>query len=706
MNNSGLKVRVAISSEFFTALSIIPRENQNKIIDFVNKFRSDPMSPGINYEDIINVHDNNLKTAIIDETYSAIILNPSKSNVYLLLWIDIHDNAYDWARKKRCLINTHTGCIQIFDVNEEELNNEGNGVEKLFDEIKDEDLFKLGTPKEIISTIRSLNDIEELEDKMQYIPLDVYEALYFLASGYSIEEVIKEYGEDKSINEDDYAAALDSVSTLHKFIVLDDEENEQELKEILNAPLDKWRVFLHPSQRKIVEKNFNGPARVLGGAGTGKTVVAMHRAKWLLENVYTDKDDKILFTTFTKNLAEDITENLKKICSPDLMKKIDVVNIDSWVFNFLKQNRYDYRIIYGRSLEVMWEKACYVASSELTLSTSFYVDEWEKVIVPNSIFTKEEYLKVPRIGRGTRLDRKMRSLVWEVFEEFRAIMNEEKVRDIDSAMMEARIILEDMGDALPYKSIIVDEAQDLGIQAFKLIRQIAGEEHKNDIFIVGDSHQRIYRKQVVLSKCGINVRGRGNRLKINYRTSEETRNWAFKLLEGLKFDDLDAGVDEDKGYKSLIHGPKPEVNKFSTINEEANFICMKTKKLAECGVNINDICIVVRTDNQLEMYSEFIKAQGLQIYKLKRKNADDRNSNGVRIATMHRVKGLEFEYVFLVGINEGTVPFNSLLENSYDNVVQKEILKSERALVYVAATRAKKKVFVSSYNKQSSFLNN
>lgn len=721
---SDLKVRVAISADFFTAFASIPRQRQNKVVNFINKFRNNPTSPGINYEKVINAFDPNIRSVRIDDTYRGIVLKPKNSNVYLLLWVDHHDDAYKWAVRKKCIINSQTGSIQVFDVEEStegiqhnEVVNQ-NRVDAIepqqvkvkgptFKGISDGILIKVGVPEETLATVRKIYSVSDLDKNINLLPPDAYEALYFLAEGYSLEEVLEEFGkkEEEEVDTEDFEAALNNINTQQKFIVLDDEDGQEELKEILAAPLEKWRVFLHPTQRKIVEKNFNGPARVLGGAGTGKTVVAMHRAKWLAENVFNNSNDKILFTTFTRNLAEDIKSNLRKICSPEIMKRIDVVNIDAWIIDFLRKHNYNYKVIYGKELEKLWERALTMASSEVKVPESFYKEEWEKVVIPNDVTTKSEYIKVARLGRGIRLDRKARILVWNVLEEFKTLMNEAGVRDADTATMEARILLQSYGKILPYKSVIVDESQDLGMQAFKLIRQILGEEHKNDIFIVGDTHQRIYSNKVVLSKCGINIRGRSHRLKINYRTTEETRAWAFNLLNGIKFDDLDTGVEDNKGYKSLVHGPNPEVVNFKNINEEVDYIAKNVKELEDQGIELNNICLVARTDKQLDMYKELLRDRMIKSYKIHRKEAEDRQNKIIRVATMHRVKGLEFDYVFLVGVNDGVAPLRSFVESASDNVIKNQRIIAERSLLYVAATRAKKAVFVSSYGKESKFFN-
>lgn len=720
---SNVKVRVAISADVFTNFAGIQRHQQNKVINFINKFRNNPKSSGINYEKIIGAYDQNLRSVRIDENYRGIILKPKDNNVYLLLWIDKHDDAYKWAMRKRAVVNAQTGSIQVYDVedkttDEYKQNQTIENIEddndvaviskvKLFEDIEDEVLLKIGIPEDTLNVVREIFSIEDLTNNKNLLPEDAYAALYFLAEGTSIEEIIDAFANNEvsKVDTSDFAGALDNLTTKQKYFAVDEENGQEELKEILNAPLEKWRVFLHPSQRKIVEKNVNGPVRVLGGAGTGKTVVAMHRAKWLAENIYTNREEKILFTTFTRNLSEDIKSNLRKICTPEIMKRIDVVNIDSWVNDFLKSNNYNYKIIYGKELNELWKMAFTVMNDEIDVNEEFYKDEWEQVIIPNSITSKKEYLKVSRIGRGVRLDRKARSLVWEVFEEFINLMNEKRVRDNSTAMMEARIILEKYGAILPYKAVIVDEAQDLGHQTFKLIRAIAGKEHANDIFIVGDTHQRIYsNNKVVLSKCGINIKGRSSKLKINYRTTEETRKWAFNILNGISFDDMDEGQDDNKGYKSLVHGPKPKISSFKNINEEIEYLVEEIKNLVDNGVELNNICLVSRIDKQIEIYRALLRDYGIKSHKIKRKEAENRGIDGVRIATMHRVKGLEFDYVFLVGINDDMVPYKKIVDGDIDKISRNEKINNERSLLYVSATRAKKSVFVSSYGTISQFL--
>ncbi len=700
------KIKVAIASDFLLSFSKIPRKQQAKAMDFITKFRSNPGLPGINYEKIVRAKDPNLRSVRIDKSYRSIVLKPDTGNVYVLLWIDHHDKAYKWAENKSYKIHPETGSLQVINV--EEIKDKKTSVSEkiaLFADIRDRHLLQLGLPEIQIPLIRSLQTAEDLDKIADQLPQEAYEALFFIADGFSLEEVFQdiETAEKKEeIDTNDYGSALNNPDSRRRFYVV---EEDLELAAILNAPLEKWRIFLHPSQQKLVERHWNGPVRALGGAGTGKTVAAMHRAKWLVQNVFTNEKDRILFTTFTRNLAADIQENLTKICSKDMMRRIEVVNLDRWVSEFLKKNGYDYQIDYGRRIEHLWNKALDLVPVELDFDLSFYREEWERVVQSQAITSVEEYIKASRVGRGTRLTRKIRKIVWTVFEEYRVLLNEEGLREGNDAMRDARLLLEKKNKILPYRAIIVDEAQDMGMQAFKLIRQIIPEEKKNDLFIVGDAHQRIYRHKVVLGQCGIKIIGRGRKLKINYRTTDETQRWAVGLLKSVKVDDLDGGIDDQKGYKSLLHGITPDVRQFDTFQDEVEFIAEYLKKIENKTGSIKEVCLVARTNNLLKQYESAIYEKGFEIYFIRRSEAEDRSSPGLRLATMHRVKGLEFDRVIIAGVNDGIVPFERAGTDTSDPVVKQESEIHERALLYVSATRAKKEVLVTSFGKASRFLN-
>lgn len=703
---------VAISSDFLTAFSKLPRQIQGKVTEFINKFRINPKSSGINLEKLPSI-DKNIRSVRIDNTYRGIVVYQKESSVYLLLWVDHHDEAYEWAKRKTCRVNSKTGALQVFDVQSVEVIEETktSSTKTIFGGLTKDIMIELGAPQDLIPFLKSIPDKETFNANKDKLPSDVYENFSWIAEGFDPREIIDMIKADTSDTElgetekaesmpvtEDFSAALKNAESKKSFVVI---EGEEELRRIMAEPLEKWRIFLHPTQRKIVKKNYKGSARVLGGAGTGKTVVAMHRAKYLASQI--NNDERILFTTFTANLAEDIKANLRKICSIEELQKIEVINIDAWVMRFLSEVGFSAKIEYGEEIDKLWDIAVVNSLSELDFPWSFYKDEWNRVVIPQEALSLEKYVKAKRTGRGVRLDRKKRIEVWKVFDAYLSLMKEEQIRDINMAMYECSKLFASSGIKNKYAHIIVDEGQDFSDNAFRLLRTIAGEEKPNDIFIVGDSHQRIYNNYPTLSKCGINVRGRSSILKINYRTTEETRRYAFALLNGITFDDLDDNVDLGDKCRSLVHGEAPVVKCFANANEELSYLNNCISGLQDRCVPLKNICIVARTNQLVKDYSAQLTKSGYSVYQIKRSKADDQSHDGIRIATMHRVKGLEFQYVFIVSVNNRIIPLEVAIEHS-DPIAERESYTAEKSLLYVALTRAQKQAYITCYGKKSELI--
>jgi superfamily I DNA/RNA helicase/mRNA-degrading endonuclease RelE of RelBE toxin-antitoxin system len=705
--------QVAISADFLTAMMNLPRAQQKKVNQFVNKFRNDPRNSGINYEKIHDAANSYMRSVRIDQTYRGIILQPERGDIYILLWVDHHDEAYDWARRHQCKIHPSTGAIQLFQtqtkvvvdtVNQKVKEPDSEQSTVLFENYNTEQLIKLGLPEEFSEKAFNLTSLEELQTIEKELPVEAYEALYMIASGLPYDEVLADYNDNSNnedIDVDDYAAAIERNGSKRRFVLVDDEE----LQKMLDAPLEKWRVFLHPSQRKLIERDWNGPMRVLGGAGTGKTVVAMHRAKWLASQLADNSNKKILFTTFTKNLAADINVHLGQICSKAELERIEVINIDAWVGKFIRRHDYKYQIAFTNDTnpkrKKCWQYALQNMSSDLSLSERFYQEEWQLVVQEQNITSLKEYIKAKRTGRGTRLNRKERMLIWPVFEEYQLQLSHMNLREMTDATKDCLETILTKSIKPLYQSIIVDEGQDMGTHAYKLLRVLV-DESINDIFIVGDGHQRIYRNKVVLGRCGINILGRSKKLRINYRTTEETRRMAVSVLEGISVDDLDDGNDDNTGYVSLMHGTSPEQMNFLTFNEEVDYIVEVIESLVAADAKLSEICLVARTNTLRDDYSRALNKQGFQTYEIKTNGAEDRNLEGIRVATMHRVKGLEFQHLFVAGVNDGVVPLGVV--QSDDPVEVREFELSERALLHVAMTRAIKSLVVTSYAQPSKFI--
>lgn len=710
------KFQVVYSIDFVKCVQPLDRDDKARANEAADRWKKDPTSPDYVYERVEGAPDARLRVLRLTQKHTAIVLRSDKQDAYVLLWLDTHDAALTWAREHRCEVNPQTGSLQVFRV---DLTSEARASEDhdakvggIFDAYSGKQLEQLGVPRALMFRVRHAMSVADFEVVGLQLPSDAYEALLLLIEEEQYNDVLElvtgsSIPSEREFDTEDIASALENDTTRQRFKIVD---NEDELERVFSGDIENWRVFLHRSQRRLVTKSVKGSVRVLGGAGTGKTVVAMHRAVHLARKVFTSSDDRILFTTFTANLAKDIEANLRTLCDAETMKRIEVVSLDKWVARFLKKQGFSKKIKYFSNtgddeLNRLWEEALEKMPTDESYPRSFYREEWEQVIQARAIKSKREYFRADRSGRGFGMRRGPRAAVWPVFETYQNRMADEGVCEREDALYAARKLLEDESVSVPYCSVIVDEAQDMSNEAFKLLRAIVPREESqalerdNDIFIVGDGHQRIYNHKVILSRCGIRIVGRGHsyRLRINYRTSEEIRRFAVGVLEGLEIDDLDGGQDSHKGYTSLIQGVAPTVKAHASLAQELDTIQEYVEQYAEQG----SVCLVTRTNDQISAYKAALEARGLTTYKLSRSAAEDLSKPGLRLATMHRVKGLEFDRVILAGVDKGTVPLETIWRDTEDDATREGLEIQERALFYVACTRAKKDVLVTSSGELS-----
>ena len=688
------KPKVALSQDFLLQLAKLPSGIQSKVMKWAIQFQSDPTSPGINYENINAARDSNLKSVRLDRDWRGIVFKPSSGDVYVLLYVDHHDEAYRWAEKRRLAINPVTGAMQMVvleSVSEAapiSLPKAGGDAppsvevtsKQIFSELSDRDLLSLGVPEDTVAAIRILASDDQLDAMQDRLPVEAYEGLFLVAAGDTVSQVLasREMRADRPVDTADFATALATPESQSRFVIVD---NDEAMLAIMNAPLAQWRVFLHPTQRKLSIGDRSGPVRVLGGAGTGKTVLAMHRAKWLAEN-RTPDGQKVLFTTFTRNLASDIEQNLKTLCGASTLAKLEVRNLDAWVHGFMRSQKLEHRIVYDRKQDAAlqaWQAAMAVKDTKLVLPDDFYEQELEQVILAQGITTLDEYRTARRIGRSGVLSRSKRDAVWPVFEEYRGQLASRKLKEVDDAYREVATMLHAaQATAGDYSAVVVDETQDFGQQALKLLRALipAGP---NDLFFVGDGHQRIYsRHRAAMSKCGIDIRGRSRKLYLNYRTTDEIRRQAVALLEGCEVDDLDDGNDETKRYKSLSRGPAPVVVQAEGLEAAAvqaiGFI--KALRAGPADGQPPTICVIASSEKTREAMAKQLLAAGWAGVTITAQSNHGDARDKVHFATMHRAKGLEFDAVVVVA------------PQSYFGDVEQTV--NQRKLMYVALTRAKR----------------
>jgi hypothetical protein len=708
--------QVALSSDFLKAFADIPRKKQKTVREALEKFKRDPTSAAQNYEKLNDVEDDKVRTVRCGIDYRAIVIHPPHGDVHLFVWVDHHDEAMAWARKKRFEVNKHTGTLQVYEVQAgapitsgsrdvSSIDSEAIPAGRLFSGQDNTTLLLFGVPEPLLIAVRALREEADLDGLAPYLPQEASDALYLLAAGYSAEDAIDELDRKKPTTQpkpefdpNDFEAALERPGTQQQFKVVAD---DHELAEILNAPLAQWRIFLHPSQSKLVKMNSAGAARVLGGAGTGKTVVAMHRARQLALTCPPGK--KILFTTFTTNLAADIQSLLKLLCGQEI-DQIEVTNLHAWARGVLQGRGIKVRTTQESAEQEAdgWSDA-YALDTENRFPESFYRSEWSEVVQAQGILDEAGYLRARRAGRGTRLSREQRKQVWEVLAGYRRFLQVHGLMDPADTIREARLLLQAGKVPQRYAAIVADEVQDFSEAELCLLRAMV-PDGPNDLFLVGDAHQRIYGHKASLSRCGINVRGlRSRRLRLNYRTTQAIRLWSVAVLRGMSVDDLDEGTDDAlKGYHSLRQGEPPKVVHHTTEQAEATFIIDQLQTwISKQERKPSDICLTARTTALLEKrYAPLLRDAGFSVQFIK--TDEPKLDDGVRLATMHRVKGLEFPCVLIAGVQAGTVPLE--LKSYADELALKDHVDTERRLLFVAATRARDELTVTGFGGRSAFL--
>ncbi len=675
--------------QYIEQMISMPKHIQKKAMEFSKKFKQNSKSSAIHLEPISNFKDQRLRSARIDQTYRAIIRVPDSGDVYYMLWIDHHDKAYKWAENKSVDWNEETQTIQIISASEVI-----NKVQKVednggpFSNYKEKELLQIGVPEILLPSIVKIQDLDELDALANYIPDSLFENLFFLIDGARIDTLITEIEEGKSTgsNIDDQAA---SINNQRNFIELGEED--EILDKILNGDFTKWKYYLHPSQRKIVEYQSKGPIKVSGGAGTGKTVAAIHRLKNLTE---LENGGKTIFLSYTNALTSNLGEMLKDFDIES--QKYDVSTIDSFVHKIaIKHGLIDKSTKIAnrkgvKSERELWEEVFETNVYQYDLET--VEKEYTDVILYHDIENTARYFRVSRIGMGKSLSRRQRNELWKIIQDFEAHL--EKVNYIHDYALYNKVSRHLMANPdRSYQHCIVDELQDLSNIHLRFVRALIAEG-PNDLFLVGDPLQNIYDRKLNFSKAGIHIRGkRSRRLKINYRTSEEIRKKAISIISGITFDDFDGNVEPQTDYLSLFHGLPPAVEMFDSKSKEHEKIVALIKEYApatdEIERKLSTICITSRIKDDLKDIKKILHKLEIPYYDVKDKSG---NKNGVHLSTFHSLKGLEYKHVILSSVNQRTCPLIPYGYEHWENSAKETHMHKERSLVYVVLTRSRETV--------------
>lgn len=666
------------------ALDRLNSSEKGHFLDFWRKLVSDPSHPSLSLERLTRSRDAKIWAGRVTQSVRAILHRDG--DVFTLLYAGRHDDAYAWAERRRLERHEVTGALQLVETPErveEQIAAQAvpEGARPLFAAFADEYLLGLGLPLDWLAPLRELRSRDLFLETMSRLPEDVYERLFDLMEGVPVTPPPPLPAE---------RPATESADTRRSFVELD----EDGLRRLLAAPLATWITFLHPSQERLVGSSFGGPVKVTGAAGTGKTVVAMHRARGLAR-----QGKRVLLTTFVGALAENTDRNLRLLCSPDELRLITVGTVHSQALQLL--NRAGTRVRPANDNEVRDLLDRSRIRTACPFPTKALLAEWEAVISPQGVASWDEYRAANRAGRGRALAAVERRQLWNVFERVLAELQQRGRQDWSGLCRLARELLESGRAVSPYDAVIVDEVQDLQQQELRLTAALAGSG-ADRLMLVGDAGQRIYYGPYSMRALGIDVRGRSHVLRINYRTSEEIRRFADGLL-GERGDDLDGGVEARRGCLSLFNGPEPRLHGFRSQGEQAEFIALETLRCLDEGLTPDEIAVFARSTARANAVRTALMQRGIPVRRLAR---EDGEVPAVAVTNMHRAKGLEFKAVFVADASDDAIPSQGVLEEAADSRDAEDRLLRERQLLYVSFTRARDRLHVCWSGRPSRFLAN
>lgn len=684
-------IAVSISKTFSASTKKLSTPDRGRVLDFLTKFMDDPSSPGLNFETIQSAKDGKMKSARITQDLRTIL--HQSNGMLTLLYAGHHEDAYRWAERRRIENHPITGTLQIVETSEglqDEINVAAPTLQtpRIFASYDDGYLLSLGVPTDWLTIIRQIQNDDQLLAVCQKLPEEVSERLMTLSTG----ELVTPPPPVPVA-----APVEQNPDNLRRFWVVKD---AAELASILDRPIEDWVRFLHPSQRLLVTQDFNGPVKVSGAAGTGKTVVGMHRARRLAS-----QGKRVLLTSFVTTLCRNIERNIHILCAGSqnaldgsTESRITVSTVHKQALALAKTTHPKLRPLESDKIEALVNR--HHGHGGFLFDSGFLLTEWNGVVEPQGITTWEEYRDAIRTGRGKPLTIKQRKECWKVFARIWEDLVAAQAYPWSAICRIARDAVESGTAERPFDAVIVDEIQDLQPQELQLLNALSSKNPGN-FMLLGDAGQRIYPGGFSLKKLGIDVRGRSHILRINYRTTEQIRRFADGLLSTTS-NDFNEGA-EDRRSQSLLNGPKPVVKAFPNETEQATFVLSEIQSLLGQGISPREIAVFARSGSRLQSIRDILTSAKLEIASLSDEE-DLADVSGINLGTMHRAKGLEFKVVFVIDCNQGVVPHAYMLGKMRDQGDYDAAYERERQLLYVAITRARDEVFVTSVGKPSEFL--
>jgi mRNA-degrading endonuclease RelE of RelBE toxin-antitoxin system len=684
-----------IADTFTDSLARLTGEEQKAVKTTAFDLQINPANPGLSFHKLDKARDKNFWSVRVSRDIRLIVHRSDAS--LLLCYVGHHDGAYDWAERRKLETHPKTGAAQLIEIRETvkevivpvyiqtELPlapvTEGKA---LFASISDDELLGYGVPAEWLNDVKKVNEATLLA-LTDHLPAEASEALLELATG----------GKPRVPPPAQPAASpFDHPDAQRRFRVM---TNVEELQRALDFPWEKWTIFLHPEQRQWVERDYSGPARVSGSAGTGKTIVALHRAVHLAR---ANPDGRVLLTTFSDTLANALRTKLNRLLGnePRLAERIDVQSLNAVGLRLYKALVGSASIASNSVVRDLLKEAANAIEGH-KFGLHFLITEWEQVVDAWHLQSWEAYRDIARLGRKTRLPETQRKVLWSIFDQVRAGLESRKLitqaalfTSLSTAIGKSKKVMFDFA--------VVDEAQDINPSHLRFFAAL-GDARANALFFAGDLGQRIFQQPYSWKALGVDIRGRSRTLRVNYRTSHQIRAQADRLL-GPAVTDVDGNAEDRSDTVSVFNGPPPTIHSFKNENEEVEAVANWIAERAKVGVMPHEFGVFVRSGAELDRAKSAVKQAGLA-FKILDETVETASGH-LSICTMHLAKGLEFRAVAVMACDDEVIPLQERIESVGDDGDLQEVYDTERHLLYVACTRARDHLLVSGVSPASEFL--
>lgn len=691
-----------IADTFTDSLMRLTAQEQKAVKTTAFDLQLNPAAPSLKFHRIDRARDPNFWSLRVNADIRLIVHKSASS--LLLVYVDHHDDAYKWAERRKIERHPTTGAMQLVEIRErvEEIGTtpampqvpfvpESNArptavlpKPKLFENLRKFELMAFGVPEEWVDHVRTADE-DNLLDVIAHLPQEAQEAILRLAVGDNPEP-------PKPLPEE--VDPFTHPDSQRRFRVL---ANIEELERALEYPWEKWTIFLHPDQGALVDRIFGGPARVSGSAGTGKTIVAIHRAVTLARR---EPGTRVLLTTYTTTLANSLKAKLRHLAGnePAVAGRITVEAIRDlarrlYTERFGEPSIPDVRTMADLIAQVVQD------SGPSSFSDRFLLNEWTDVVDAWDLRSWDEYRDVARLGRKTRIGGRQRERLWAIFEALRTAFDAGGFMTWSGVLSRLTADLSG-GGRPPFDFVVADEAQDLGVAEMRFLAAV-GSGKPDGLFLAGDLGQRIFQTPFSWMALGVDVRGRSYTLRINYRTSHQIRAQADRLLPQ-SISDVDGLVESRRGTVSVFNGPAPEVIIAEGSDEEADVVATWIDSRLREGYQPQEIGVFVRSEAQLERAREAVKAAKVDCVVLGEEVVT--TPGKVSISTMHLAKGLEFRGVVVMACDDEVLPLQERIEGVTDESDLEEVYNTERHLLYVACTRARDHLLITGVTPASEFV--